>query len=213
MSRNDKNHSNLSPDLSKMNTMIDKSALMTRRNSKLKMFENTKTQNDYNNILVHTQQSNRNSSVRGSYSRLNTLTFPSKYLKTKENKFSNQSDVKRITNFSLISKKNSISNSTSTNYSNKIKKKTPIEINKEMKIIPSILTSSYLNEKLKANQKKPISKYPSSEKLIKEISDIVIHNGPFDLSCCNEKSPTEIKENLINVLNSMKIKFLANVFI
>ena len=210
MSRNEHNHSNLSRDFSPMTTMMEKSAMISRKNSKRKIPLNAKTLNNLNNILI-LNKNNRNSSAPESYSRINTSILTTNYINTKESNKSPQPAIKRITNFSLMLKKKSKTNS--TNYSNNNPKKTNLMVKNDIKIMPAMFTSSYLYEKLKANKNKSNSKYPSSEKLNKEINsqDIKLHQGPFDLSCCQEKFPKEIKDNIINALNIMKIKYIANV--
>ena len=108
--------------------------------------------------------------------------------------------TKRITNFSLISKKNSTTNTNSTNYSNNYQKKNLTgNFKKEVKIVSHLFTTSYLYDKLKASKKQ--SKYPSTEKFSKDTSsvEIKLHQGPFDLTCCCERNPKDLKDILINI--------------
>ncbi len=181
---------------------MDKSAKMTRKNSKLKASNIPKTRNVVNNIK------HKDTSETCSFNGLNTSNIGTNNMVTKD---SNQykcpeKAAKNITNFSLMLKKNSIS----TTYSSKFNKTSNNFAKKEVKRQVHYI-SSYMNDKMKRQDKK--SKQQSKEKLNKEIisEEIKTYRGPFDLSCCQEKSAKEIRESLILALNNLKIKFTLKV--
>jgi len=181
---------------------MDKSAKMTRKNSKLKAANISKTRNVVNTIK------HRDTSEPCSFTGLNTSNIGTNNMVTKD---SNQlkcaeKAAKNITNFSLMLKKHSIS----TTYSSKFNKTSNNFVKKEV-FRPVQYVSSYMNDKTKRQEKK--SKQQSKEKLNKEIisEEIKTYIGPFDLSCCQEKSAKQIRESLIHALNNLKIKFTLKV--
>jgi len=197
----------MSPNLSSRNSVLEKSTKITRKNSKFKIPNLLKTRN-----ILHNSK-NRDTSEPCSYTRLNTSLFKTNNIITKDNKVNKSPDIiiKRGTNFSLVSYRNSISNTTSTNYSSKLTKNPCKIIKKEVKIPVGFIKSSYLNDKLKGKERK--SKLPSTEKINLEsaFQEVKVYQGPFDLSCVIDKSPKEIRESLLIALNHLKIKYSLKV--